>query len=209
MYLSEILFFFFFFVFLRSQVEEEEKYFNLNHIINNESVSFIDKGDSLIIELKGITVKGSLVPENFDRKYYLQIKNWVYKVYPFYSETLDEYYSILDENLSRKDRKGKKIIKQKQKDLNNKYKDDIKRKLSKNNARMFAKMTYRETGKTAYEVIKELKGGWSAFWWETKAKAFNIDLKNTYNPQLYREDSYIEYVLQEGFKNGSLKKFKK
>jgi hypothetical protein len=36
----------------------------------------------------------------------------------------------------------------------------------------------RATGKNVYEIIKELRGGWSAFWWNVKGKMADIDLKD-------------------------------
>ncbi len=35
---------------------------------------------------------------------------------------------------------------------------------------------YRATGKSVYDIIKELRGGWSAFWWNVKGN-IDVDIK--------------------------------
>ena len=63
---------------------------------------------------------------------------------------------------------------------------------------------YRSTGKTVYEIIKELRNGWSAFWWNAKAVAFDIDLKEPFDPYHIRDDAFVEAILLRAFQSGEL-----
>jgi hypothetical protein len=53
----------------------------------------------------------------------------------------------------------------------------------------------RETGQSSYEIIKEFKGGFSAFIWQTVARVFGNDLKAGYDPE--NEDKMIESVITQ------------
>ena len=76
--------------------------------------------------------------------------------------------------------------------------------LTTTEGKIFCKLMYRATGKTVYDIIKELRGGWSAFWWDVKGNIAEIDLKKPYNPFLYREDEYIENILITSWAQGYL-----
>ena len=66
------------------------------------------------------------------------------------------------------------------------------------------KYVNRQTGKTTFDLIKDYKSGWKAFWSNNTAKLFNIDLKKTYDPMEVPEDFYIETYLQRSFDEGKL-----
>lgn len=68
------------------------------------------------------------------------------------------------------------------------------------------KLIDRQTGNTTYELIKSLKSGWKAFWSNTTASMFDIDLKLKYQPYQVNEDFLIETILVRGFESGRLRK---
>ena len=47
---------------------------------------------------------------------------------------------------------------------------------------ILVKLIDRETGRTSYQVIKELKGGFTAFFWQGIARIFGNNLKTEYDP---------------------------
>lgn len=55
------------------------------------------------------------------------------------------------------------------------------RKLSITQGRILIRLIDRETGQTSYELIKELKGNFSAFFWQTTARLFGNNLKTRYD----------------------------
>lgn len=71
------------------------------------------------------------------------------------------------------------------------------KKLSRQDGQILVKLINRQTGKTTFDLVKEFKSGWSAFWSNQTAKLFDINLKTKYNPAETLEDFYIEQILQE------------
>ena len=65
----------------------------------------------------------------------------------------------------------------------------------------------RATGKTVYEIIKELRGGWSAFWWNVKGNIADVSIKQPYDPHTDRSDEFIESLLQTNWNSGYLKPY--
>ena len=68
------------------------------------------------------------------------------------------------------------------------------------------KLIHRETGSTAYSLVKTLRTGWKAFIYQTTAKMFEIDLKKEYNPSNNSEDYKIENIVLREFANSSFNK---
>ena len=57
------------------------------------------------------------------------------------------------------------------------------------------KLINRETGSNCYEIIKELKGGFAARFYQTVAFFFDSNLKQSYNP--LKEDIIVEAFVKE------------
>ena len=66
------------------------------------------------------------------------------------------------------------------------------------------KLIHRQTGTTTYELVKNLKSGWKAFWSNTAASMFDINLKTKYAPYDVNEDYLIETILVRAFESGRL-----
>ena len=60
--------------------------------------------------------------------------------------------------------------------------------------------------KTTFELIKELRSGWRAFWFNNTASLFDISLKKKFDPYNEKEDYLIEDILQRSFSDNSLEK---
>ena len=60
--------------------------------------------------------------------------------------------------------------------------------------RILIKLIDRETGRTSYSIIRDFRGEFSAFFWQTIAKIFRNDLKSEYDP--FGEDRLIEEVVR-------------
>jgi hypothetical protein len=72
------------------------------------------------------------------------------------------------------------------------YSDELKG-LTVNQGKILIKLIDRETGNSSYEMVKELKGSFSAFMWQTVARLFGDNLKSTYDPD--EEDRDIENII--------------
>ncbi|WP_430817976.1 DUF4294 domain-containing protein [Carboxylicivirga marina] len=62
-----------------------------------------------------------------------------------------------------------------------------------NSSRLLIKLINRETGDTTYELIKQYKGGVSAFFWQGIARLFGSNLKSEYHKD--GDDQMIEHII--------------
>jgi len=135
------------------------------------------------------------------RKQFLILKRRVYRTYP-YAKTASEKLKILNESLSKlkSKREKKKFLKITQQYIENEFEKRLK-SLSRKDGQILVKLVHRQTGETTHSLVKNLKSGWSAYFYGKVAKFYNIDLKSEYNPYLVEEDFWIEKILLDAFKN--------
>ncbi len=140
-------------------------------------------------------------------RYYI-LRRKTIKVYP-YAKLAAERLSELNDSLTniRKKRKRKKYTKEVQKYIEGEFSDELK-KLTRTEGQILIKLIYRQTGKTTFGLVKELRSGWRAFWYSTTAKMFKISLKEEYNPNVVQEDYMIEDILQRAFAASRLERQK-
>ena len=185
-----------------AQVKEKD---SLPH--NIDDYIFVKPGDSLTVEFKGFDLlpKHKFKSRN-DIRYYLWFRRKVFKAYPYAhlaSTRLDSLNARLERIKSK--RKRKKYTRQIQKYIEGEFTDQIK-KMTKTEGRILIKLIHRQTGKTAFNNIKELRSGWKAFWYNTTANVFKLSLKTEYHPESENEDFLIEDVLQRAFQDDKLKR---
>lgn len=109
-----------------------------------------------------------------------RLKYNVKKVYPYAilaSAKLKEYDKIL---AAIPEKERKKYTKALEKQLKDEFSDELK-KLSVSQGRLLIKLIDRETGKTTYDVVKDMRGSFSAFMWQSVAVMFNSSLKAEYD----------------------------
>ena len=71
-------------------------------------------------------------------------------------------------------------------------------------AQILIKLIHRQTGVSAFNLIKSLRSGWSAYWYNNTAKLYKMSLKTPFDPYVSEEDYLIEDILQRQFQNGRL-----
>ncbi len=69
----------------------------------------------------------------------------------------------------------------------------ILKKMTRTQGRVLIKLIDRETDYTAYEVLREFRGGFVAGFWQTVGKLFGHDLKDDYDPE--GEDKMLEQIV--------------
>lgn len=139
-----------------------------------------------------------------DKKAFQLLQFRVYKVYPFAKLTAEKLMTIKKTLASLKtNREKKRYMKIVEDYLNNEFKERLKN-LSRKQGQILVKLIYRQTGITTYDLIKEYKSGWKAFWSNTTAYLFDINLKETYRPFDNNEDYWIETILYRAFIDGRL-----
>ena len=112
------------------------------------------------------------------------------------SDRLVELNSRLGELQSK--RKRRRYTREVQKFIEQEFSEELK-KLTRTEGQILVKLIYRQTGITAFDLVKELRNGWRAFWYNTTASFFDISLKEEYHPDLVHEDYLIEDILQRAF----------
>ena len=139
-----------------------------------------------------------------DRKRYLILRRKTKKVYPYAklaSERLITLNSRLDDIKSNRDRK--RYTNMVQNYIEKEFSTELK-KLTRTEGQILVKLIHRQTGTTAFNLVKNLKSGWRAFWYNTTASMFDISLKEVYDPENNQEDYLIEDILQRSFINEEL-----
>jgi len=141
-----------------------------------------------------------------DKKQFLLLQRRVYATYP-YARIASERLTALNRGMEKftNNRDKKKYFKIVEDYLSNEFEARLK-KLSRKQGQILVKLIDRQTGVTTYDLIKNLKSGWKAFWSNTTANMFNIDLKRKYRPFEDNEDYLIETILVRGFESGRLRK---
>lgn len=186
-----ILFFSFCVFQMNAQVSDWEKY------ADSLRTNVLEDGD---IE------KEFLLPElhiNFSKEELERIKiqnvlkRRIIRVYGYAIKTSDNLTS-LNANMEKmkSNSEKRKYLRQTEKYLKSQFEEPLK-KLSRKDGQILLKLINRQTNHTTFELVKDLKSGWSAFWNQQAAKMFDLNLKSKYTPDAVLEDFYIEMLLHE------------
>lgn len=169
---------------------------------------YLKEQDSIVgtpIELEEIVIgKHQNKIDDEARKRFVILQRRVYRVYPFAKTASDRLTKLNKDMASLKtNREKKKYFKITEKYMTDEFEPQLK-KLSRKDGQILVKLIHRQTGLSTFELIKELKSGWKAFWSNNAAKLFDIQLKTEYQPMQVNEDYLIENILQRAFKAGKL-----
>ena len=190
---------FYFFLFLSVS-------FISNAQITNDSIKkkeVVTQGNDTIVPLDEVVIyKQKFSAE--EKKEFQLLQNRVYKVYPF-AKTAAERLTVLNNNIDKMktNREKRKYFKIVEDYIENEFTGQLK-KLSRKQGQILVKLIHRQTGFTTFELIKDYKSGWKAFWSNNTAKLFDINLKTEYAPYEVNEDFLIETILDRAFTRGRL-----
>lgn len=156
-------------------------------VIDGDTLPVIDLWPSEVVSRW--TARDRRQAERFDR-----LTRRVVKVYPFAritSELLREY----EHDLAAIDRNGDQdlYVKLAEAELRAEFEAEV-RDMTTSEGRVLTKLIDRETGKTSYELVRQLRGSFTAFIWQGMARVFGQDLKSTYDAA--GDDQLMELVVQ-------------
>ena len=105
-----------------------------------------------------------------ERKEFLLLQNRVYKVYPF-AKAASERLTLLNKNMDKlkTNKEKKKYFKIVENYMENEFTGQLK-KLSRKQGQILIKLIHRQTGITTFDLVKDYKSGWKAFWANNTAK---------------------------------------
>ena len=175
---------------------------------STEILYYIIKGDTIAREIINLDEVYLLKKTKFmsekDRRRYLILRRKTRKVYP-YAKLASERLTTMTERLKTIEKKSEKKIytKRVQKYIEGEFSEKLK-KLTHTEGQILVKLIHRQTGRTAFDLVKELRTGWRAFWYNTTASLFEISLKEEYKPLDVAEDYLIEDILERSFRDNIL-----
>ncbi len=128
-------------------------------------------------------------------KFYWRTVRDVKKVYPYVKFVGQEYRRInaMCDTITDEKRK-KKYLKEYEKQLLREYKPVMKT-FTLSQGKMMIKLIDRECEKNSYDLIKQFRGGFVAWWWQLFAKMLGADLKDDYDISQKEQDKIIERVI--------------
>lgn len=139
------------------------------------------------------TIVGKLRTED-EEKRVRRLKQNVIKVYPYAQRAIAILREIDDVSGSLdKRRDKKKYIKQLEDELRSEFEQELK-KMYRSDGKVLIKIVERETGKTFYDIVKEIKSPFTAWTFQLVAKRYDYDLKQGYDPIREKE---LESILQQ------------
>jgi len=188
--------------------ENQTKIDSLKQNPEEETHYYIIEGDTIpreAIDLEEVIILGRLYfKDRLARRKYLILRRKTRKVYPYAKLAADRLTELRERLENIKSNRGKKkYIKMLQKYMENEFTTELK-KMTRTEGQILVKLIHRQTGITMYDLVKEYRSGWKAFWYNSTAKLFNISLKEKYNPIDVEEDYWIEDILQRCFQDDIL-----
>lgn len=163
-------------------------------IVEGDTIPFIELRQVLVFP--DFKFKNKRQEAKFDKLVYN-----VKRVYP-YAKLAGARLREIETNLGyiTTESLRKFYVKEEEKKLKDEFAEDLK-KLTVSQGRILIKLIDRETGFTTYQIVKDLRGSFSAFVWQTLARIFGSDLKSEYDP--LGDDAKIEIIMQL-IENGQL-----
>ena len=165
--------------------------------INGQVVTaYIDEcGDTIILaDLEDVSVTSFRTFESReDRLKYYRYRRYALKVYPYATEAIKIFREVQEETIYMNNRKRKKHLKRLNKELKEKFEDPL-RKLTKTQGLILTKMIEKELDTPLYELIKNMRGGMTAGYWNTIGMFNGYRLKNGY---IRGEDPILDAVLDD------------
>lgn len=135
------------------------------------------------------------------RKDYLRLRYNVLKVLPYARFARSRYARLHDDLANTQDRKEqKRLVKTCEREIKDMFNREVKN-LTISQGAILIKLIDRETGNSSYDLVRQLKGGVTAFFYQSVARIFGHNLKQTYDPQSDRD---IENIIQKyGYYNST------
>ncbi len=155
----------------------------------------VQDGDTILVaDIKEVVVFPS---HDFKSKWewmrYRRLVKNIKKVYPYAKMAKKKYDEVSVKLIALETEKERKeYLKQVEIELKDEFEDDLK-KLTISQGRILLKLIDREIGETSYDLLKEFRGTFSAFFWQTIARLFGNNLKTGFDAE--GEDKLINEII--------------
>jgi len=125
-------------------------------------------------------------------KQYRKLVYHVKKVLPYAKLAGKRMREVEEEVKDMSPKERKKRMKDLEKEIKRDYEGELT-KLSFTQGRILIKLLDRETGEVSYDIIKEFRGGFTAWFFQGIARMFDYDLKDDYDAE--GSDKLIEEIV--------------
>ncbi len=174
-----------------------------------DGVKFPAKGKNDSIRVAGTNIDGEMVPwiplrevaiygvrifkSPQEQAAYNRLRYNVLKVMP-YALFAKRRYEQLEQDiaLTSNKREQKRLIKACDQEIKQMFNKEIKN-LTITQGKILTKLVDRELGRTTFDIVKQTKGGLTAFLYQSVARVVGHNLKSTYDPS---EDRDIESIIR-------------
>ncbi|NOR87408.1 MAG: DUF4294 domain-containing protein [Bacteroidales bacterium] len=165
--------------------------------IKNDRIrpAYIENGDTIFVEiLQEVEVYAPLVFDSKrNAKRYSRMVWYIKKVYPYAKIAgikAREYDAIIAK--TDKARNRRKIMRKAEKEMKEEFEEELKN-LTYMQGEILLKLIDRETNNSSYDLLKELRGGFKATFYQGFARVFGYNLKDRYDP--LGRDKEIEQIV--------------
>lgn len=169
-----------------------------------------ETGDTLIMEtLDDISITSlRSFKDEADYRKYMKFKRYAAVVYPYAKEAIRIFTETEHVTQTMSRRKRKKHIKKLQEELKRDFEGPLM-KLTKLQGKIMVKMIEKELDKNMFDLIKGVRGRFTAMYWHNASKLYSYDLKEGYTPGQYEildavlQDFDISYRIEQDKLNGN------
>lgn len=164
--------------------------------INGQVVTaIITEDDTLYIaELEDVSVTSKRHFKSKDEyALYMRYRRYANKVYPYAVDAIRIFRELEEVMQTMKPREQRKHIRRLQKELKDQFEDPLKN-LSRTQGRILVHMIEKELDTPMYFLIKDLKNGFTAGYWNTAGKLYGYNLRKGY---IIGEDPILDIVLED------------
>lgn len=167
-----------------------------NRKVNGEIMTILitEVGDTLLLaddlDAVSITSPRAFKTKEERRKYY-KYKRYALKVYPYAVTAIKIFRQLEVATATMKRRERRKYVKKLQREYEEEFKEPLK-KLTKTQGKILIKMIEKELDDNFYDLLKGLRGGLNARFWQTAGKFYGYNLKDGYTQG---EDSILDMVM--------------
>jgi hypothetical protein len=147
-----------------------------------------------VAQIPEVVVKAPPVfADDEEYRQYMRYKRYAATVLPYAIESIRLYRKYQRETADMKKGEAKRYAKDIQKDVKEDFTDHLKN-LSRTQGKILVKMIENHLQMPMYDVLHDVRGGFTATKWQTIGRLYGYDLKEGYTPG---EDRVLDMILQD------------
>ncbi len=156
--------------------------------------AFIIDGDTIYMaDFDSLTVSSIRFESRAYERHYLRMKLNAERVLPYALTAIELFRKIENETNDMRNRDRRRYIRDIQREVKSDFEDPLK-SLTKTQGKILIKMIERELETSCYDVLREVRGGLTAFYWQNLGNFYGYNLREGYDP---KDDPILEFVLRD------------